>query len=424
MVAFNHVEVKSSEGVLNWFLRTVLCCGCFSGCDCLSGIKPVVYEDGSATTEQREVLQEPIFEEENIRSRYGISTGSRTAWGDSDSSDSRNVLETPLSLSFYSRPEKPRTIQILTNNLSEAQYDESCGSLRIKDFEKRVGIGGEAYVYLVIGDDDNTYVAKLFKPPRSHYDEDIEDIAQKESGILSRIRHDNIAQVRGLLSMKDHAMCPTKGIILDYYPVCMSSLAHDSDPIEGVQKFLMLTQAQKIDVLGQVMAGVKALHDADIAYCDIKPRNIMLTSKDLAEAKVKIIDFGCARSLDDMMGTSKCSPLFVSRDMLLSQYEGVTSTGDSVEINRQALQAEDWWALGVTFFYLETGKYPVEFLEFNKKTDSHFCIPFKLASVEESNLLGDSRFEEVCDNPFIRMLSPLLEMDPGKRVVAVHASMM
>jgi serine/threonine protein kinase len=55
----------------------------------------------------------------------------------------------------------------------------------------------------------------------------------------------------------------------------------------------------RLDVLAQVLQGVRALHAQGIIHRDLKPSNILLADDQSAQPRVKITDFGISRWLDD-----------------------------------------------------------------------------------------------------------------------------
>ena len=69
----------------------------------------------------------------------------------------------------------------------------------------------------------------------------------------------------------------------------------------------MLDINVKVKLMKQIMAGIAFLHDKDIVHRDIKPGNILLTSKPGRHAVVKLGDFGLSKILDPDSQTSSMS---------------------------------------------------------------------------------------------------------------------
>lgn len=104
-----------------------------------------------------------------------------------------------------------------------------------------------------------------------------------------------------------------------------------------------LIESECCDYISQVCKGLKYLHSKNIVHLDIKPENIVLTSKGGKE--IKIIDFGSSLELKSgesvraMVGTAE----FVAPEVV--QYENISTETDI-------------WSLGVLTFLLLSGDSP------------------------------------------------------------------
>jgi serine/threonine protein kinase len=101
--------------------------------------------------------------------------------------------------------------------------------------------------------------------------------------------------------------------------------------------------AEFIKLLGQMTAGVQAIHDAGIVHRDLKPENILLTN----EGNVKIADFGIARNRNGPK---------------LTEHGGVVGTIEYVAPEYMLRSQVDWrsdiYALGILAFEMLTGEPP------------------------------------------------------------------
>ena len=95
----------------------------------------------------------------------------------------------------------------------------------------------------------------------------------------------------------------------------------------------------------QMLAALRAAHDAGVLHRDIKPSNVMLGPGD----RVRIADFGIAQAVDDprltTTGALAGTPAYVAPERL----EGGEATA-----------ASDLWSLGATLLYALRGESPFE----------------------------------------------------------------
>lgn len=110
----------------------------------------------------------------------------------------------------------------------------------------------------------------------------------------------------------------------------------------------MLDQADVIRIMEDILAGLAYSHQHGVIHRDIKPGNVMLTSRDLRLARAKIADYGIARiesSTLTQAGTMMGTPAYMAPE----QFLGATIDSRS-----------DIYAAGALLYQLLTGQRPFE----------------------------------------------------------------
>jgi len=110
----------------------------------------------------------------------------------------------------------------------------------------------------------------------------------------------------------------------------------------------MLDQADVVRIMEDILAGLAYSHQHGVIHRDIKPGNVMLTSRDLRSARAKIADYGIARiesSTLTQAGTMMGTPAYMAPE----QFLGATIDSRS-----------DIYAAGALLYQLLTGQRPFE----------------------------------------------------------------
>ncbi|MDZ4787856.1 MAG: serine/threonine-protein kinase [Blastochloris sp.] len=118
--------------------------------------------------------------------------------------------------------------------------------------------------------------------------------------------------------------------------------------LQSIIDSVMPAVSDFVELAGQALSGLNALHEKSVIHCDIKPDNIMLTLLSNGRVRIKIIDFGLARfdgfteelneaAREEIFG----APEFVSPELL----EGKNPT-----------MLSDIYALGHVLYYLLAGR--------------------------------------------------------------------
>ncbi|WP_257295106.1 protein kinase [Endozoicomonas sp. YOMI1] len=162
----------------------------------------------------------------------------------------------------------------------------------------------------------------------------------------------------------------------------------------------------------QATLAVASLHDKGYVHRDIKPNNFVIDG----EARLKLIDFGLARTAGDPeidLTTKNCSPAdFVLHTALCPL---AYRSPDALIYQNVNLKAEDAWSLGVLLTEMFTGK-------------NYFFLPglSNAAQTVACKLIGRNlaiaKMESMRVNPkAIRLAKALLHDDPSQRMTVAEA---
>jgi serine/threonine-protein kinase len=107
--------------------------------------------------------------------------------------------------------------------------------------------------------------------------------------------------------------------------------------------------ARTISIARQLLHALHAIHEGEIIHRDIKPTNVMLTTRNGERDFVKLMDFGIARAVGDasltVTGHVVGTPSFMSPEQLRGQ-----------EVDRRS----DLYAVGITLFAMIAGRLPFD----------------------------------------------------------------
>ncbi len=191
--------------------------------------------------------------------------------------------------------------------------------------------GGMGAVYLALdqrlGDSLCAVKAMLDAVKGGAHEEIIRRKFQSEAEVLSQLQHPGIPAVRDYFVEAETAY-----IVMDYV---------EGDNLE-LEKGEPLTPEAVVPMALEVLEILSYLHGrpTPVIHCDIKPANII---REKASGRIKLVDFGLARSLTDEKTQTVAGTLGYSA---MEQLRG------------HAEPRSDLYALGITMFYMLTGQLP------------------------------------------------------------------
>ena len=247
------------------------------------------------------------------------------------------------------------------NNPDKILFCLGCGSELLLQGRYKVikylGGGGFGKTYEIKERSNNLKVLKIL---HNNCPKAIE-LFQREAEVLSQLNYPGIPQVE------------EDGYFI-YYPRNSQQALHClvMEKIEGMDlhEYIKQRQYRPIDErmamqwLQELTIILQQVHNQNFFHRDIKPGNIMLR----AEGGLALIDFGTARVVTDTYWQAQAQ----------GQVTGIVSAGYTPpeQMNGQAIQQSDFFALGRTFVYLLTAKDPNKF--YNPQTDEllwRYAVP-------------------------------------------------
>jgi eukaryotic-like serine/threonine-protein kinase len=170
-------------------------------------------------------------------------------------------------------------------------------------------------------------------------------------GIVERFRH----EVQRARRITHSNVCRIHDVDSDLRPDGTLLRFLTMQLIEGptlaeVMRAGSVPRPEALSLLGDVLDGLDAAHQAGIAHCDLKPNNVLLDEVEGHRVRAVITDFGLARALqsEDHSDTTRTrvvagAPVYMAPELRLGSRPGV---------------AGDIFAFGVMAYELLTGRHP------------------------------------------------------------------
>ena len=183
--------------------------------------------------------------------------------------------------------------------------------------------------------------------PKLAFNSSIKERFKNEAAALSQLQHPGIVSLLDYLESEDGLF-----LILEYVEgVGLDRYIKESEAIE---------EEKAVGMIVQILEGLEYAHSKGIIHRDIKPSNILVTP----EGKIKILDFGIAKLLEDDKSLTKTGTQM-----------GTIFYMSPEQINVEPVDIRtDIYSLGLTFFEMITGKNPY------REEDSEFKIARKIIS--------------------------------------------
>lgn len=158
-----------------------------------------------------------------------------------------------------------------------------------------------------------------------------------------------------------------------------------------------LTVEQSAKVIQQTALGLATAHDRGVVHRDIKPGNLMISSR----GSVKIADFGIALSNQDLSKKLTTTGEFVGTPGYLSP---------EVCLGKPVDQRSDIFSLGIVLFEMLTGKMP-----FNDESPLGLMLEVVKAEIPDVRSLNHD-----ADPQIAAILARMIAKDPAERYQSCH----
>ena len=194
---------------------------------------------------------------------------------------------------------------------------------------EKLGQGGMGVVYKAKDTKLDRFVALKFLPPHLSMDDEAKQRFIHEAKAASALDHVNICTI--------HDIGET-----DEGRLFIAMTCYEGETLKKKIERGALAVPKVVDYATQIAEGLGRAHEEGIVHRDVKPANVMVTSRE----RVKILDFGLAKMADVKL-TKTGSTLGTVAYMSPEQ-----ARGEAVD------QRTDIWALGVVLYEMLAGRRP------------------------------------------------------------------
>jgi serine/threonine protein kinase len=198
-----------------------------------------------------------------------------------------------------------------------------------------------------------------------------------------------------------------------YYYLILD-LVTGGEMFEHLINFGAYSEADAARLMHEIASALAFLHGVGVVHADLKPENLLLSTKNRLDGTIKIIDFGCA-VVDDVEDTQDAYAAEKRKSLL----KNASSTGTTAywpperfEMESRANAGTDMWAIGVILYIMLTGVHPFDVDGVSTDEDIKARIKADPRPPLTDDLVGH------LSESAIDLITKLMEKDPKKRLTA------
>jgi serine/threonine protein kinase len=252
------------------------------------------------------------------------------------------------------------------------------------DIVSELGRGGMGVVYKGFEGSLNRYVAIKVLADSLAHDEAIKERFLREARSMAALNDPHIIQIYFIGDDEGQTF-----FVMEFV---------DGESLGSVLKReRKLKPEQAAKVIYQTALGLSTAHDRGVIHRDIKPGNLMITSR----GAIKIADFGIALSNHDLSKKLTTTGEFVGTPGYLSP---------EVCLGKPVDQRSDIFSLGIVLFEMLTGKMP-----FNDESPLGLMLEVVRADIPDVRGLNADVDPEIA-----RILARMIAKDPADRYQSCH----
>jgi serine/threonine protein kinase len=243
--------------------------------------------------------------------------------------------------------------------------------------EKELGKGGMATVYLALHKDLGRQVALKIMHPHLACEEESRRRFELEARAVAKLEHTNVVQIYDYGSHND------------LFYIAME-LVQGKDVEKLIKAHGAIPSEIAAVIISGVAGGLASAHKNGIIHRDVKPANFIVK----ADGVVKLSDFGIVK-MDGFASMTK------SDSIVGTPYYIAPEQIDGGKVSASS----DIYALGVSMYYMLTGKYP-----YRSET-----LPLVLAAIAKGNYMPVREALPSISAEMAAVVERMMQKDPQKR---------